>query len=294
MSDKRQVAIKRIRAAADSNPTGKPLMVCYSGGKDSEVVLKLFMESGVDFEVQHSHTTVDAPETVYTVRKVFGHLEDLGINAWLDYPRYSMWKLIPRKMMPPTRLVRYCCDELKEQHGRDRFIATGVRKDESVKRSSREAIDIVSKKKENRQHISTEVFLSNDNSENRRMFETCAKKGTLCVNPIIDWTDQEVMDFYIGECEFHNPLYELGCSRVGCIGCPIGGKSRHAEFARYPTYRAAYIRAFDAMIESRIAAGKETKWSSGEEVMHWWMEDGVMPGQLELFHGDNKEVRRDG
>ena len=73
MSDKRQAAIKRIRAAADSNPTGKPLMVCYSGGKDSEVVLKLFMESGVDFEVQHPHTTVDAPETVYTGRKVFGH-----------------------------------------------------------------------------------------------------------------------------------------------------------------------------------------------------------------------------
>lgn len=283
MSDKRDLAIKRIRAAAESNPTGKPIMVCYSGGKDSEVVLKLFMESGVDFEVQHSHTTVDAPETVYTVRRVFKALEDDGIKAWIDYPRESMWKLIPRKMMPPTRLVRYCCDELKEQHGRDRFIATGVRKDESRKRANRDAIDVVAKKKENREHISSDVFLSNDNTENRRLFETCIKKGTLCVNPIIDWTDQEVMDFYTGECRFHNPLYADGCNRVGCIGCPMGGLSRYREFARYPTYRAAYIRSFDKMIENRITHGKETQWRNGEEVMHWWLEDGVIPGQMEMF-----------
>ena len=36
--------------------------------------------------------------------------------------------------MPPTRLVRYCCKELKEQGGKGRLKVTGVRWAESVNR----------------------------------------------------------------------------------------------------------------------------------------------------------------
>lgn len=32
-----------------------------------------------------------------------------------------MWNLIPKKLMPPTRLVRYCCDVLKETAGKKRL-----------------------------------------------------------------------------------------------------------------------------------------------------------------------------
>lgn len=61
-------------------------------------------------------------------------------------------------------------------------------------------------------------------------------------------------------------------------------KGRQAEFARYPTYRRAYIRAFDAMLDERRARGKtDGSWATGatgEDVFHWWMEDGVLPGQI--------------
>ena len=61
---------------------------------------------------------------------------------------------------------------------------------------------------------------------------------------------------------------------------------RQFEFARYPTYQRAYVRTFDRMLEERAARGKvDGTWrigTTGEDVFHRWMEDGVLPGQVEL------------
>lgn len=82
------------------------------------------------------------------------------------------------------------------------------------------------------------------------------------------------------------PLYSCGFDRVGCIGCPMTGKKRFAEFARYPKYRNMYIRAFNKMLEVRKQRGKATQHANGLEVYHWWMQDGVLPGQLS-FDGED-------
>ena len=48
----------------------------------------------------------------------------------------------------------------------------------------------------------------------------------------------------------------------------------------FPKFKAAYIRAFDTMLITRIERGMEAySWKSGVDVFHWWMEDGVIPGQ---------------
>lgn len=120
----------------------QPLMITYSGGKDSDVLLRLAENSGIPFEVLHSLTTADAPETVYHVRKTFRKLDEKGIPTKIDChvqpngKRITMWNLIPKKLMPPTRQVRYCCSILKEGGGKGRFIATGVRWAESPKRQN--------------------------------------------------------------------------------------------------------------------------------------------------------------
>lgn len=108
------------------------------------------------------------------------------------------------------------------------------------------------------------------------------RKKAVC-NPIIDWTDKDVLDYIQTEHISVNPLYQCGYSRVGCIGCPLASiKSRRKEFADYPKYWDAYIRAFDQMLKVLDGKGKETHWHTGVDVYHWWMEDGVLPGQMEF------------
>ena len=281
MSDLEQTAIEQLKAASDMSLRlfEKPLVITYSGGKDSDVLLHLARASGIPFEVLHSLTTADAPETVRHVYDTFRRLEEKGVKCDVDKhvqpdgSRVTMWNLIPRKLMPPTRLVRYCCAVLKEGGGKDRFIATGVRWAESTARKRRGGLEVLTSKPQSK------LILSNDNDEDRRLFETCQLKGKRVVNPIIDWKDNEVLDYAAIEKIPMNPLYCEGFHRVGCVGCPMASKARTMEFARYPRIKAAYIRVFDRMLEERRKRSLPCQWQSGVDVFHWWMEDGVLPGQ---------------
>lgn len=292
--DKEQMAIARLQDAArlSEHRYKKPLMVTYSGGKDSQVLVALAERAGINFEVVNSHTTADAPETVYFIREQFKAMEERGIKCSIVMPRYkdklvSMWTLIPQKLMPPTRLVRYCCDILKENTGKNRFIATGVRWSESSRRkNSRGVMELAHRDKEKR------IILMSDNDEKRKLFETCNLKGKMTVNPIVDWSDDDVWDYTHSEHLPINPLYCEGQKRVGCIGCPMAGRGggRQREFMRWPQYEKLYISAFDRMLEERKvrAAGRGEKrfatddWQTGMDVFHWWMEDDNISGQLSM------------
>lgn len=276
--DKEQKAIARLKEAAIMSETyyQKPLIVTTSGGKDSDVCVRLALAAGIDFEVQHNHTTADAPETVYHVRNTFRRLEDKGIACTVNMPTYkgqpvTMWTLIPQKLMPPTRLVRYCCSILKEGGGAGRMITTGVRWAESAARKKNRGIYEAGKT----------LILNNDNDDARRLFENCRLQAKRVCNPIIDWAGQDVWGYIEAEHIETNPLYKCGFNRVGCVGCPMAGKKgREFEFTRYPTYQRAYIRAFDRMLEERQNRGLPCDWQAGKDVFHWWMEDGVLPGQV--------------
>ena len=74
--DLEQTAIERLRMASDMSLRlyKQPLVITYSGGKDSDVLLHLAGRSGIPYEVLHSLTTADAPETVWHVRDEDGVL----------------------------------------------------------------------------------------------------------------------------------------------------------------------------------------------------------------------------
>ena len=284
MSDLEHIAIERFKAASEMSLThyGKPLVVCISGGKDSSVITELALRAGIPVEFMHNHTTADAPETVRFVRSEFKRLEELGYKCTQNMPTYkgqrtSLWSLIPQKLMPPTRLVRYCCAVLKETGGAGRFIATGVRWAESASRKNSRGIYEKNGTKESR------VILNNDNDDCRMLFENCRLQAKRTVNPIIDWKNDDVYGFLEDAKTPLNPLYAEGWCRVGCVGCPMAGRvTRELEFARWPKYKNLYLLAFRNLLEERAARGAYTSWQTPEEVFNWWMEYDVLPGQMQM------------
>lgn len=71
MSDLEHSAIELLKVASEMSLRlyKQPLVITYSGGKDSDVLLHLAGKSGIPYEALHSLTTADAPETV---RHVWG------------------------------------------------------------------------------------------------------------------------------------------------------------------------------------------------------------------------------
>ena len=127
--DKVQIAIDRLRAFEP--PEG--YFVAFSGGKDSQCIYHLCEMAGVKFDAHYSVTSVDPPELVRFIKQ---HYPDVSIDIPHDKDGkpITMWNLIPKKCTPPTRIVRYCCEKLKESGGEGRLTVTGVRWAESANR----------------------------------------------------------------------------------------------------------------------------------------------------------------
>lgn len=278
-------AIARLKLFEPNPEFEDPYYLAYSGGKDSDVILVLAELAGVRYEAVHNLTSADAPETVYYVKS--------KPNVKIDKPRTTMWKLIPEKAFPPTRLFRYCCSELKERGGQCHRVITGVRWAESAKRKENAGVARILKKPKATMKIAEEIgadyiqsaqggiILNNDNEKSRELVEHCVRQSKVMVNPIVDWTDNDVWEFLRYYGVEGNPLYQCGFKRIGCIGCPNSDKSRYFEFRRYPKYKENYIRAFDRMLKVREERGLkhlDRLGTTGEEVFKWWMQED--PAQL--------------
>lgn len=109
-------------------------------------------------------------------------------------------------------------------------------------------------------------MLNLDNSETRRAVEMCYRTQKTLVNPIIDWTDDEVWEFLNEIVKVpHCSLYDEGFKRIGCIGCPMGGaKGMRRDFERWPKYKELYIKAMERMVKRhpgqiKIMTGEDAK-----------------------------------
>ena len=291
-------SILRIEEAANiAKHRGETLILAYSGGKDSDVLLDLAIKSEISFEAQHNHTTADAPQTVYHIREVFQRLDDQDVPNRINYPpdikldgktvRASMWNLIVKKGMPPTRIARYCCEYFKERRFEGQHIMTGVRWAESNNRKGRGVHETLNKDKDKR------MVYFDENDDRHKLLEICQLRNRAVSNPIIDWTDEDVWDYIKQNGITTNPLYFTHrLKRVGCIGCPLAGYAgMRRELAMFPKYRAAYKRAFDRLVESRTERGKPTDraWKDGESILLWWTDPKYNPDQLTIF--DEEEDR---
>ena len=150
--DKVQVAIDRLRTFEP--PEGYYL--AFSGGKDSVVIKALADMAEVKYDAHYNLTSVDPPELVRFIKT----FDDVIIDRPKDKDgnQVTMWNLIPRKKMPPTQLIRYCCQELKEGGGQGRMTITGVRWAESAKRKNNQGEITIIKPKKKQRHSKKHNF----------------------------------------------------------------------------------------------------------------------------------------
>jgi len=231
--DKVAIAIERLKTF---EPKGG-YYLAFSGGKDSIVIKALADMAGVKYDAHYSMTTIDPPELVRFIKK---HHPDVSI----DRPDKSFFQLVVSHGFP-TRMSRWCCEYLKECGGTGRLVVTGIRWDESYKRSR------------------------------RKMVEQCYRdKSKKFLNVIVDWSDMDVWQFITEQKLPYCELYDKGWKRIGCLFCPMS-THRKTEVEMYPKFRKAFISAFEKLYENRKSRGKPSvdRWSSGKDMFNWWINE---------------------
>lgn len=273
-TDKVQRSIERIKAFEP--PEG--YFLGFSGGKDSVVIQRLADMAGVKYDAHYHITTVDPPELTRFIREKHP-------DVIFDRPRLSMRQLIIQKKVPPTRLGRYCCENLKEVNGTGRVVMTGTRWAESVNRKNNQGLVSIFSKNQGAQIALQEgaefqlnahggIVMNMDNDSTRRTVELCYRTHKTLVNPIIDWTEDDIWEFIRAEKIPYCSLYDEGWKRLGCIGCPLARRENQIRgFKRWPVFYKMYLHAFADMLKARNAAGLETTWKTAEDVMRWWLLD---------------------
>lgn len=152
--DKVETAIERLQDYAkifERQAKEEGFFVAFSGGKDSVVIKKLCDLAGVKYDAHYSVTTVDPPELVRFIKRE--HPDVIFERHYYEKDGYcvkagqpiSMLNLIPEKLMPPTRIARYCCQYLKESSGDGRLTVTGVRWAESANRRNNQGLATIYK-----------------------------------------------------------------------------------------------------------------------------------------------------
>ena len=230
--DKVQEAIELLRK--HEPPEGYYL--CFSGGKDSVVIYELAKRSGVKSDAHHNITTVEPPELVKFIH-------DFYPDVIQDHPPLSMYQLIVINKIPPTRLIRYCCRELKERGGRGRFKITGIRSEESPRRAKRPQIE--------KSHLDGKSYF---------------------LHIIKNWTEQDVWQFIRENNLPYCRLYDEGFKRIGCVLCSFENPANtQRDLERFPAIADYYRRACRKSFE--VNRDKIKRWTSGDDMFNWWINE---------------------
>ncbi|MHC1637423.1 MAG: phosphoadenosine phosphosulfate reductase domain-containing protein [Candidatus Nezhaarchaeales archaeon] len=179
----------------------KPILVSFSGGKDSLVVLLLVKKAlaklNREFFVLFSNTGIEYPETEAYVNRI---LEQLGLQSkTIKVKAFTNFFDAIELFGPPARDFRWCCKTCKlapaayaiKKLGGECITFIGSRGVESIKRKRQGAI-----------------------------WKSIWVKGQTGASPIYNWSTLDVWLYLLKEGVELNPLYHKGLERIGCWVCP--------------------------------------------------------------------------
>jgi phosphoadenosine phosphosulfate reductase len=250
-----------IATLKEYEPKHAPYWGCFSGGKDSIVIKRLAEMAGVAVEWHYSVTTIDPPELTAYIKR---HHPDVS----RDKPPRTFVQLIGTKGLP-TRLMRWCCEQLKESRAdKGRRLILGVRAAESPRRAA-----------------------------NWQTFTFHRKTKEYAVCPILHWKDGDVWAFIHEQGLPYCELYDQGYKRLGCIGCPMSRGLRVTDFARWPAIARQIREAARGRWEAMKASGNESRtyveFDQFAAFWNWWLSDEPMPnadcrGGLDLWSNEDE------
>jgi len=175
-----------------------PVLVSFSGGKDSLVTLKLAIEALGPEKVTalFNNTGVEFPETVEYVYRV---AEAMGVELLVADAGDAFWRAV-NVFGPPARDYRWCCKVAKlAPIGRlvkERF-PNGV-------------LSLVGQRR----------FESAARALSPRVWRNAWLPNVIAASPIMDWTALAVWLYIYWRRLPANKLYYMGFDRLGCWLCP--------------------------------------------------------------------------
>lgn len=292
LQNKVDASIRIIRKAEKTALRYQPYgFVCaFSGGKDSQVVRQLMNLAEVAHRVEYNMTTIDPPEVVHFIRDYY---PDVIINR----PKQTFWQICLHHKLLPSQFKRFCCRELKEQTGAGTVTVTGVRHGESYRRAKRGEVEIITR----RRHPEYVRGSLDEFEQHQQVESNCIRgKDKLIINPILDWSEQDVWDFLNYSDLPHCELYDRGYTRVGCLFCPMASRRALQMMLKdYPKYAAAYIRLIHRIREERRNTGGWDVYgeASDQDVFTAWIQKKSIrsfvgqKAQLSLFDWPEEEPR---